>query len=163
MKKRWLFYLLIGVLFGIFDFYFQTWMQQNMFSGMPGNLAMIPILGVWLAMVIPIALREATAARSVWLAAAASAFSWSVSIIAYYLFMGVNLILIGQPAREEMHISNHAAPYYWSNVKSFFLGDFMDGVSEWIVVALIGGCLIGLVAGWIALRRQNDRRSAEQG
>ena len=160
MKKRWLFYLLIGVLFGIFDFYFQTWMQQIMF---PGNLALIPILGMWLVMVIPIAIREAKASCSVWLAAAASAFSWSVSIISYYLFMAVKLILIGQPGREEMHFSNRSDPYFWSNIKSVFIGDILFGVGEWILVALVGGCLVGLVAGWIALRRQNIRLPAAQG
>lgn len=162
MKKRWRCYLLIGVLFGIFDFYFQNWMQ-DILSARMGNVALIPILGVWLAMVIPIAMREAKASRSAWLAAAASAFSWSVSIISYYLFMGVKLILIGQPGREEMHISNRADPFYWSNVKSFFTGDFLAGVSEWIIVALIGGCLVGLVAGWIALKWQNTRLPAAQG
>lgn len=162
MKKRWLFYLLIGVLFGIFDFYFQNWMQQIMFSGLPGNLAMIPILGVWLAMAIPIAIHEAKASRSTWLAAAASAFSWSVSIISYYLFMGVKLILIGQPGREEMHFSNRSDPFFWSNIKSVFIGDILVGIGEWIMVALIGGCLIGLVAGWITLKRQNARLPAAQ-
>ena len=163
MKKRWLIYLLIGVLFGIFDIYYQTW-TQPLFPLTPfGNIALVvAVLSVWLVMVIPIAIREAKASRSVWLAAAASAFSWSVSIISYYLFMGVKLILIGQPAREEMHISNRADPYYWSNVKSFFLGDFLGGVGEWILVALIGGCLVGLVAGWIALKRQNARLPAAQ-
>ncbi len=163
MKKRWLFYLLIGVLFGIFDFYFQTWMQQIMSSGASGNLAIIPILSVWLAMVIPIAIREAKASRSVWLAATASAFSWSVSIISYYLFMAVKLILIGQPGREEMHFSNRSDPYFWSNIKSVFIGDILAGIGEWILVALIGGCLVGLVAGWIALKRQNAHRSTAQG
>lgn len=162
MKKRWLGYLLIGILFGIFDFYFQTWMQQIMTSGLIGTISFIPILGVWLVMVIPIAIREANAARSIWLAAAAGAFSWSVSIVSYYLFMGVKLILIGQPAREEMHISNRADPFYWSNVKSFFLGDFLGGVGEWILIALVGGCLIGLIAGLLTLRARKQRLTAAQ-
>ncbi|TLN26322.1 hypothetical protein FDZ74_01970 [bacterium] len=153
MIKRWSFYLLVGGLFGIFDFYFQDWMQQ-IFSARMGNPMLIPILGVWLVMVIPIAIREVKASRSIWLAAAASAFAWSVSIVSYYLFMGVKLILIGQASREEMHISNHRDRFYWSNVRSFFLGDFLSGVGEWIVVALIGGCLVGLAIGlWV--RRTN--------
>ncbi len=153
MKKRWSFYLLVGGLFGIFDFYFQYWMQQILSARM-GNMILIPILGVWLVIVIPIAIREARASRSIWLAAAASAFTWSVSIVSYYLFMGVKLILIGQASREEMHISNRSDPFYWSNVRNFFLGDFLSGVSEWIIVALVGGCLVGLAIGlWV--RRTN--------
>lgn len=159
MNKRWLVYLLVGVLFGIFDFYFQNWMQQIITADKLGSFALIPILGIWLVIVIPIAVREAKVSGSVWLAAAASAFSWSVAIVSYYLFMGVKLILIGQPAREEMHISNRGDPFYWSNVKSFFLGDFLGGVGEWILIALVGGCLVGLAAGWITLKRQSVRQS----
>jgi hypothetical protein len=157
MNKRWSFYLLAGVLFGIFDFYFQTWIINQLFAGMLGNTAiMIPILGVWLVLVAPIAMREAKVSRSVWLAAAASAFTWSVSVVAYYLFMGVKLILIGQASRAEMHISNRSDPYYWSNIKGFFEGDFLGGVGEWIIVALVGGCLVGLVVGFLMLRAQKN-------
>jgi hypothetical protein len=158
MNKRWSFYLLAGVLFGIFDFYFQTWINQ-LFAGTPGNAAMmVPILGVWLVLVAPIALREAKASRSVWLAAAASAFTWSVSVVAYYLFMGAKLILIGQASRAEMHISNRSDPYYWSNIKNFFVGDLLGGVGEWIIVALVGGCFVGLVVGFLTLRAQKKRQ-----
>lgn len=122
-------------------------------------IMLLPILGVWLVMVVPIAYREAKASRSVWMAAAASAFTWSISIVAYYLFMGVKLILIGQVSREEMHISNRSDPYYWSNIKSFFAGDFMSGVSEWIIIALVGGCLVGLAVGLLTLRAQRIRQS----
>jgi len=157
MKKRWLFYLLAGILFGIFDFYFQVWINQLFPMGKLSSIAMlVPILGVWLVLVVPIALREVKVSRSAWLAAAASSFTWSVSVVAYYLFMGVKLILIGQASRSEMHISNRADPYYWSNVRNFFVGDFWDGVSEWIIVALVGGSLIGLLVGFLARGKKNN-------
>jgi hypothetical protein len=157
MKKRWLFYLLAGILFGIFDFYFQGWINLLFPMGKLSSFAMlVPILGVWLVLVVPIALHEAKTSRSAWLAAAASAFTWSVSVVAYYLFMGVKLILIGEASRSEMHISNRSDPYYWSNVRSFFVGDFWDGVSEWIIVALVGGSLIGLLVSFLALRHKNN-------
>lgn len=157
MKKRWLFYPLAGILFGIFDFYFQAWINQLFPMGKLSSFAMlVPILGIWLVLVVPIALHEAKNSRSAWLAAAAGAFTWSVSVIAYYLYMGVKLILIGEASRPEMHFSNRSDPYYWSNVRSFFVGDFWDGVSEWIIVAVVGGGLIGLLIGFFALRHKND-------
>ncbi len=153
MTRRWSFYLLAGVLFGIFDFFFQVWIYQLFPVGTLSSTAMlVPILGVWLVLVVPIAWREAKISGSVWLAAASSTFTWSVSVVSYYLFMAVKLILIGQASRAEMHISNRSAPYHWSNIKSFFVGDFLGGVSEWIVVALVGGSLVGLVIGFLALQ-----------
>lgn len=153
INRRWSFYLLAGVLFGIFDFYFQVWINQLFQNGtLNVTSMMVPILGVWLALVIPIALYEAKTSHSVWLTASASAFTWSVSVVAYYLFMGVKLILIGQASRAEMHISNLSDPYYWSNITNFFKGDVLGGVSEWIAVALIGGSLVGLGIGFLTLR-----------
>ncbi len=152
MKRRWFFYLLIGILFGIFDFFFQTWIYQIFPVGSRSTAMQIPIWGVWLLVVVPVALNEVKTSRSVWLTAASSVFTWSVAVVAYYLFMGVKLIFIGQASRAEMHISNHNAPYYWSNIKSFFVGDFLSGVGEWIIVALVGGCLVGLAVGFLALR-----------
>ncbi len=153
MKRRWLFYLLAGILFGVFDFYFQIWVNQLFPMGSLGNIGMmIPVLGVWLLLVAPIALREANTSRSLWLVAAASAFTWTESVIAYYLFMAIKLFLIGEAARAELHISNRGAPDYWSNVKNIFVYDILGGISEWIIVALVGGSLVGLLIGFLALR-----------
>ena len=116
---------------------------------------MVPILGVWLAFVVPIAVREAKTSHSVWVVAASCAFTWSVSVVAYYLFMAVNLIFIGELSRAEMHISNNSDPYYWTNIKNFFTQDFLSSVGEWIVVALVGGSLVGLVIGFLTLRAKS--------
>jgi len=110
------------------------------------------VLAVWLLLVVPIALREAKSSRSIWLVAVASAFTWTISVIAYYLFMAIKLFLIGEPGRAELHISNRDAPYYWSNFKNVLVGDVLGGISEWIVVSLVGGSLIGLLIGFLALR-----------
>lgn len=152
MKKRWFFYLLLGVLFGVFDFYFQTWIYQLFPMGTRSITMLVPILGVWLVLVVPIAIHEGKTSGSVWPAAASSAFTWSVSVVAYYLFMGVNLIFIGLASRAEMHISNLNDPYYWNNIKNLILGDLLSGVSEWITVALVGGSLVGLMIGFVTLR-----------
>lgn len=148
-QQRWFFYLLAGILFGIFDFYFQIWNRPWM---LPGALRFVVVWGVWLVLLVPVALVESRISQSAWMAAAAGAFTWSVSIIAYYLFMGVKLVLIGEESRPEMHLSNRGDPYFWRNINSFFAGDFLSGVSEWLVVALVGGSLIGLLTGLVTLR-----------
>lgn len=155
MKRRWIFYLLAGILFGVFDFFFQIWVNHLLpAETMSNTIRLVLILGVWLALVLPIALHEAKLSRSAWLAAAASVLTWSAAVVAYYLFMGVKLILIGEATRPEMHISNRHDPYFQSNVIAFFRGDFMDGVSEWMIVAVIGGSLIGFAVGYLRLRFQ---------
>ena len=159
MKKQWLYYFIAGIVFGIFDFYFQIWINQLSRAGILNTFVMlIPIYGIWLVMVAPIALNEAKKSHSVWLAAAASAFSWSVSIVAYYLFMGVKLIFIGEPSRPEMHISSRSDPYYWENIKSFFANDVVNHISEWIVIALVGGTLVGLAIGFLVVHAQKNRQ-----
>lgn len=153
MKRRWLFYLLAGLLFGVFDFYYQVWVSSLYPKVTLSNLGMIVIvLAVWLLLVVPIALCEAKSSRSIWLVAFASAFTWTISVIAYYLFMAIKLFLIGEPGRAELHISNRDAPYYWSNFKNVLVGDVLGGISEWIVVSLVGGSLIGLLIGFLGLR-----------
>jgi hypothetical protein len=143
--------MLAGGLFGIFDYFFQVWIFQ-LIPVQTGEFVLIPVLGVWLVLVVPIALREAKISNSLWLTAASSAFTWSSAVIAYYLYLGVDLILIGKSARPEMHISNSSAPFYWENIKNFFEGDVLGGISEWIIVALVGGSLIGLLVGFLSLR-----------
>lgn len=152
MKKRWFFYLLVGVMFGVFDFFFQTWVYQLFPMGTHSITMLVLILGVWLVLVVPIAIHEGKTTGSVWPAAASSAFTWSVSVVAYYLFMGVNLIFIGLASRPEMHISNLNDPNYWINIKNFLVGDLLSSIREWIIVALVGGGLVGLIIGFVTER-----------
>ncbi|NSW52037.1 MAG: hypothetical protein HPY85_06000 [Anaerolineae bacterium] len=156
MKWRWLYYLLAGIAFGIFDFYFQNWVQALSAWGIWIN---IPILGIWLVLLVPVAVVEVKTSNSPWLTAAASAFAWSTAVVAYYLFNGIKLIVIGEPSRPEMHLSNRGDAFYWSNIRAFFTGDFVSGVGEWLIIAIIGGSLIGLVIGFVALRLKDIRKS----
>lgn len=149
MKKRWLIYLLIGILFGVFDFYYQNFTQQVDVSSL---VRIILILGVWLVPLIPIILYETKVTRSTRRAALASAFTWCVSVAAYYLTNGVQLAFIGVPGRPEMHISNYNAPHFLSNWLSVFLYDLVGGSLEWLVVAVVGGVIIGFLVSFLYLR-----------
>jgi hypothetical protein len=132
MKKRWLIYILIGALFGVFDFYYQEFAQAINTSNI---ILSILTLGIWLVPVVPVALYEARTSVSRVRSALASIITWSVAIISYYLFLVIKLVFIGQAMRPEMHISQHADPFYWENLKSVLIGDFfLGGVAEWIVV-----------------------------
>lgn len=149
MKSRWRIYALVGILFGVFDFYYQNFTQRVEVSSL---VRIILILGVWLAPLIPIILYESKVTRSTWRAALASVFTWCVSVAAYYLTNGVQLAFIGVPGRLELHIPNYSAPHFLSNWLSVFLYDLIGGSLEWLVVAVVGGGTIGFLVSFLYLR-----------
>ena len=142
-KKRWLVYGLIGLVFGLFDYYFQQIAQSDT------SLAtrVMIIYGIWLVPLVPIALYEAKRSRSELKTALACAFTWGVAIIVYYLYMAIELIIIGKDTRPELHFSNSGDPYYWSNLGQVLSNDMGGGILEWITLALVGGGLLGLCIG----------------
>lgn len=144
-KKRWLVYGLIGLVFGLFDYFFQQAAQSD---ASPLVRVMI-IYGIWLVPLVPIALYEARRSRSELKTALVCAFTWSVAIIVYYLYMAIELIIIGKDTRPELHLSNSSDPYYWSNLGQVLSNDMGGGILEWITLALAGGGLLGLCIGWL--------------
>lgn len=156
MKKRWLVYTLIGLVFGIFDFYYQTFISNTFYDQLLGGLGRslvwpILIVGIWLAPIIPIILHEAKFSYSSWLPALASALTWSTSVIGYYLTNAFQLAIVGVSSRPEMHISNRNDPYFWVNWRGVFLDDLVANNVGWMVVAVIGGAVIGFLLSFIYL------------
>ena len=146
--KRWLVYILFGLLFGILDYYFQKPVQL-----IKSNLLlMVATLGIWLALAIPVAINEARLTGSAWKAALACMAAWIAAVISYYFYMTIKLVLIGEPSRPEMHFSNRADPYFWLNIKNHLLGDVLGGIGEWILVAIVGGIEVGYLSGLIYLK-----------
>lgn len=142
-KKRWFAYALVGIFFGIFDFYY-----QHIEFGTSSLVRVLAILGIWLVPLVPIALYEARISRSILKPALASIFTWSIAIIAYYVYLLVKVVFIGQASRPEVHISSISDPYYWGNLRTVFLGDVGGGIVEWIGLAIVGGGILGLLVGF---------------
>lgn len=65
------------------------------------------------------------------------------------MFLAIDLMFIGKESRMEMHISNYLDPYFWSNWKSVFYGQVLGGIIEWILVAVVGGFIIGFLVNFI--------------
>ena len=108
--------------------------------------------GIWLVPLLPIALYESKVSLSSRKASIASVLTWSTSIISYYMFLAIELMFIGRESRIEMHISNYADPYFWSNWKSVFYGQVVAGIIEWIVVAIVGGFIIGYLVNFTYIK-----------
>ena len=147
-KNRWSVYALLGIVFGIVDFFYQGLVQ-----GIGNNTLLIfMVLVIWVVIVTPLAINEAKVTRSAWKAALASTFTWVISVISYYLFMMVKLVFIGEPGRPELHITSRTDPYYWDHIKSVMQYDILGGIAEWMLVAIIGGTTIGYLVGLIYLK-----------
>ncbi|MEW9031154.1 MAG: hypothetical protein AB2404_00215 [Planifilum fimeticola] len=142
---RWWIYLLIGLLFGVFDFYYHRLVFDRLGGGL---LWFVLSLGIWLLPIVPIALHEARASRSALRSALAGLLTWCASIASYYLTNAVQLLLIGYPGRPELHISRRGDPYFWENWRSVLQGDIIEGgILEWMGVAAVGGFAVGCATG----------------
>lgn len=147
MKKHWVIYIIIGVLFGIFDFYYQEFTSGIVTSNI--IIWFIVAWGIWLIPGIPIVIYESKVSESKMMSAFSNVLTWSISIVSYYLYMAFKLIFIGQKSMQFLHISNYKDKFYLSNLKSLFLGDVLGGISRWIGVAVVGGFIIGLLISYI--------------
>ncbi|CAH0155275.1 hypothetical protein SRABI80_00728 [Peribacillus frigoritolerans] len=151
MKIRWFIYLVIGIVFGVFDFYFHSFISNVLVQG--ETLWTVLTYGVWLVPIVPIALYEVRISKSSVRSALASSSTWLVSIIFYYLCNAIQLGIIGRSTRPELHISNHKDPFFWGNWKNVFWEDIViRGIVEWSVVAVTGGFIVGFSVGFIYLR-----------
>ena len=165
MRRRWVIYLMIGIVFGAIDFFYLGFLYelagpQVLFALFPAGrflLWLVLNVGIWLVPVIPIALYEARLSRSRLRSAVASLSTWCAAIVAYYLTNAVQLAFIGLPGRQELHISNHSAPWFWENWASVLRGDILGGITEWIMVAVVGGAIVGFLAASILLHFRPSR------
>jgi len=156
MKRRWFIYFLIGIVFGVIDFYYHGFLSNflglQQITGLWGRVAWSVLsIGIWLVPIISIILHEAKVSRSRVLSALASSLTWCGSIISYYLTNAVQLAFLGFPTRPELHISNRLDPFFWINWKSVFLYDIVGGIIEWGVIAVVGGLIIGFLISFVYL------------
>lgn len=149
MKKHWLIYIVVGSLFGVFDFFYQQFIPCMISSHMT---SLIVVWGIWLIPIIPVAIYESKVSQSRFKASLVSMLTWNFSIITYYLIIPIKLVFIGQASRQELYIANYRDQYYWSNFKSMFLNDVLASALQWIGVAIIGGGIIGFLTSCIYFR-----------
>ncbi|MFC0559181.1 hypothetical protein [Halalkalibacter alkalisediminis] len=86
MKIRWFIYLLIGVVFGILNFYYESYLSNTLGFG---GLRTLLTWGIWLVLIMPIAIYEVRTSKSKIRSALACSLTWIFSIISYYLYMAV--------------------------------------------------------------------------
>ncbi|MTV49882.1 hypothetical protein GJ688_12955 [Heliobacillus mobilis] len=159
--RRWFIYLITGIVFGVFDFYYHGFLSNLMhlqtYSSLAGEITWLVLsIGIWVVPIVPIALYEAKISRSMLRSALANSLTWSAAIVSYYLTNAVQLAFL--PTRQELHFSNHSTPFFWDNWKSVIWDDIiLGGMVEWIVVAVVGGFIIGFLICFIYNRIMKTR------
>jgi hypothetical protein len=161
--KRWYFYALTGLIFGIFDWFYLDWLSRGLGPNLGENpFIVIPIIlglnyGIWLVPIIPVTLYEANRAKTIKSPIIAGILTWSCAILSYYTFYAVLLSFGKLPNLEHLNIFNgnfHSVrPEYWRMFNRIILFQFL----EWIPIAVIGGGVTGVIAWWLIRRFKHQK------
>ena len=164
--KRWYVYALIGLIFGIFDWFFLDWLVHGLGPNLGENpIIVIPIMlglnyGIWLVPLIPVCFYEARQAKSMKRPAFAGMLTWSSAILSYYVFYAILFSFGKLPNLEYFNIFSHefeeVRAIYWRWLNSIILFQLI----EWIPIAIIGGGVTGAVAWWITKKRKELNHSS---
>jgi len=174
MRNRWLIYGLIGLAFGIADWFFldllaalgQNRALNDYLLQAPDILRILAVLllvglnyGIWLVPVIPIAIYEVKRSQSLRRAALSAALVWSAAMLSYYGYYTAALLFIGLPNLDFVLFSNRISATYWADAQPIFQRVILDQFMEWIVIAIVGGICVGGLSAYL-YRRVLARRAA---
>jgi hypothetical protein len=161
-RNRWLIYILIGLVFGLVDWYFlaflaaigqnQTILQAPEFV----QLLFIVILmafnyGVWLIPAIPVAIYETRYSQSLLRAAMSAITVWSMALLSYYSYYAFMLMFVGLPNMNFMLFANHLSPTYWAEWWPPFKRVIVNQLVDWIWIAIAGGAIAGISTAYLTI------------
>jgi uncharacterized protein YqgC (DUF456 family) len=163
VRTRWVSYLLIGLLFGVVDWYFLDLLASimerlgnnaDLEEAIVLRLIIIAVFislnyGIWLVPVIPAAIYEMRQSQSLRRAAAAAVLIWVAALFSYYAFYAVLYMFVGLPNLEFALFANRDAPTYWADWWPPFKRIIVDQFIEWVGVAVVGGTIIGALSGYL--------------
>lgn len=161
MRNRWLIYSLVGLGFGIVDWYFLALLasltQNHAFLQAPKYIQPLILLvlmtlnfGIWLIPVIPVAISEEKHSHSLRWAAISAILVWSMAIFSYYSYYAFLLMFVGLPNSDFMLFSNRYSASYWADWWPLFKRVIVDQFVEWIVIAVIGGAIVGFASAYVS-------------
>ena len=158
-RIRFLLYAVLGLVFGVLDWFYLEWLAHISWGSLGNSFLVVPILigmnyGVWLILILPVTLYEARVAETRVRPMLAGMLTWSCAIFSYYAFYAALLSLGKLPHLEHFNIFAEKDEtfwyFYWHMFNGIILGQFL----EWIVIALLGGAIIGALAFWYTHKRK---------
>jgi len=156
MNKRWLIYCLIGLAFGVVDWYYLDSLAHFPWGQLGESPVVIPIIialnyGIWLVPVLPIAIYEVHRYKSARLSAVAGITVWSSAIFGYYTYYTALLAFWGLPHMDYLLVLGKRSPTFWQDWARVFQKVILSQFLEWIIIAVIGGGIVGLIASRVWL------------
>ena len=89
-KLRFLFYAIIGLIFGVIDWFYLDWLAHSSWGSLGKSILVIPIIilmnyGIWLVPIVPVVIYEARHAERIITPMLAGMLTWSCAIFSYYV------------------------------------------------------------------------------
>jgi len=166
--NRWLKYALIGLLFGIADWYYLDLLAHFNWGNFGSSILVIPIFlllnyGFWLVPILPIVVVESRRGSRILSPVLAGVITWSSAIASYYAFYTVLLSLGVLPHLAGLNVFGDRYPGFWEDWMAVFRKIILAQFFEWIVIAIVGGGLIGAVVSFVYRTWINRKSSTSPG
>lgn len=152
--KRWYVFAIIGLVFGILDWFYLDCLANISWGALSESKIVIPIIlllnyGIWLVPILPAVIFTARKGNKIWDPIVIGIVTWLFALLGYYLFYAILLSLGLLPHLEHLNIfsgnASETKAEYWDMFKRIISDQFL----EWIPVAVVGGLVLGAFAWWI--------------
>ncbi len=163
IRKRFTAYALIGLFFGILDWFYLDWLAHFQWGALSESLLVIPFIllmnyGIWFVPVIPVAIHETGRSGSIRSPMLAGSLLWSCAILSYYAYYAILLSTGKLPHLAHLNIFGEKYDTFWPEYWQMFKGIIIGQVFEWIFIAIAGGAIIGALVYWL-FRKKHPRLS----
>lgn len=154
MKKRWMFYFLAGIIFGIGYWHYLSmaakyFSSQNAANSL-GNgwlflLAMLTYFCVWLIPATVPAIYEFHHSMSLRLSVMAVVTMWISAVLGYFLNYLAMYAIFGLPGMEYLLIFGQRTADFWQTWPYVFLNLILYKFLKWVVVSVFVSGIAGLI------------------
>lgn len=162
-NNRFLLYAGIGILFGIIDWFYLDWLASNPWGGLGESILIVPVIiamnyGIWLVPIIPVTIYEAMRAERAFYPMLAGVLTWSFAMLSYYTYYALLLSLGKLIHLEHLNIFGEKYETFWPEYWQMFDRIILSQLLEWIIIAIIGGGVIGALSYWFLHKIRNSTK-----
>ena len=153
-NHRFLLYSAVGLVFGVLDWFYLNWIAHISWGSLGQSILVVPIIllmnyGIWLLPIIPVVIFEVRYANKIISPMLAGSLAWCCAIFSYYAYYAILLSLGKLIHFERFNIFGDKDETFWYYYWHMFNGIILSQFLEWIIIAIIGGGVIGALTFWI--------------